>query len=85
MEGVSGELIRQNITENEKGIPLTFNILTLDHKTCKPLAGEFVEIWSVNGTVRAFLGRAGFNLQACRVSTAAWLLQEMEISTIYQT
>jgi len=85
MEGVSGELIRQNITDTEKGIPLTFNILTLDHKTCKPLAGEWVEIWSVNGTVRAFLSRAEYYLHTCRVSTAVWLLQGMEISTIYQT
>lgn len=48
---VSGELIRSNLTENEKGVKLTLDIFAVDQKTCKPVAGEFVEIWGANATV----------------------------------
>jgi protocatechuate 3,4-dioxygenase beta subunit len=47
----TGELLRQNLTESEIGVPLHLDILVLDHTTCNPVKSQFVEIWSTNSTV----------------------------------
>lgn len=52
---VSGEQIRRNLTENERGIPLTLDFQVVDAKTCQPLEDVAVDIWGCNTTVS--LGR----------------------------
>jgi protocatechuate 3,4-dioxygenase beta subunit len=48
---VSGEQIRRNLTESERGIPLTLDFQVVDSKTCKPLKDVAVDIWGCNTTV----------------------------------
>ncbi|KAI0490987.1 aromatic compound dioxygenase [Xylaria cf. heliscus] len=47
---VSGEYIRQNIVEEELGVPLTVDIAVFDVDTCEPVTDAFVEIWHCNST-----------------------------------
>ncbi|TRX96108.1 hypothetical protein FHL15_002832 [Xylaria flabelliformis] len=47
---VSGEYIRQNITEDEQGVPLTLDIAVFDVDTCDPVTDAWVEIWHCNST-----------------------------------
>jgi hypothetical protein len=48
---VSGEQIRRNLTQNERGIPLTLDFQVVDAKTCQPLEDVAVDIWGCNTTV----------------------------------
>jgi protocatechuate 3,4-dioxygenase beta subunit len=48
---VSGELVRENVVENEPGVPLTYEVQVIDMKTCEPLAGVMLEMWHCNSTV----------------------------------
>ncbi|KAI0430595.1 Intradiol ring-cleavage dioxygenase [Xylaria sp. FL1042] len=47
---VAGEYIRQNITEEEQGVPLTVDIAIFDVDTCDPITNTWVEIWHCNST-----------------------------------
>ncbi|KAF2965822.1 hypothetical protein GQX73_g7782 [Xylaria multiplex] len=47
---VAGEYIRQNIVEEEQGVPLTLDIAIYDVDTCEPISGAWVEIWHCNAT-----------------------------------
>ncbi|KAI1277438.1 aromatic compound dioxygenase [Xylaria sp. FL0933] len=47
---VTGEYIRQNITEEEQGVPLTVDIAIFDIDTCEPITNTWVEIWHCNST-----------------------------------
>ncbi|EJT69775.1 hypothetical protein GGTG_12658 [Gaeumannomyces tritici R3-111a-1] len=47
---VKGEEIRKNITNGEKGIPLTLAIQVVDYQTCKVVPDAYVDIWSSNST-----------------------------------
>lgn len=42
------KLIRRDITESEKGIPLLLNIKVVSPTNCKPVKGVFVDIWHCN-------------------------------------
>ncbi|RWA08101.1 hypothetical protein EKO27_g7016 [Xylaria grammica] len=47
---VAGEYIRQNIVEEEEGVPLTLDIAIYDVDTCDPISDAWVEIWHCNST-----------------------------------
>jgi hypothetical protein len=47
---VQGELVREDITDNQEGIPFTLDIQIIDVKTCKPVPEAFLEIWHCNST-----------------------------------
>jgi protocatechuate 3,4-dioxygenase beta subunit len=38
------KLVRSDITEGRKGVPVTFRLQVVDH-SCKPLTGARVDIW----------------------------------------
>jgi protocatechuate 3,4-dioxygenase beta subunit len=48
---ILGELYRQNVTEDQSGIPVTYNVDFVDVETCEPLANAWVDYWSANATV----------------------------------
>jgi protocatechuate 3,4-dioxygenase beta subunit len=48
---VKGEEVRKDITNGEKGIPLTLAIQVVDYKTCQTVPQAHVDIWSSNSTV----------------------------------
>jgi len=50
---VTGDIIRKNVKDNEKGVDLHLDIQIVDINTCTPLREQAVEIWSANATVRA--------------------------------
>lgn len=47
---INNELVRQDLTEDERGVKLTLDIGVLDTITCQPLENVFVELWSANAT-----------------------------------
>jgi protocatechuate 3,4-dioxygenase beta subunit len=47
----TGELLRKNVKEKEKGIDMYLDIQVMDINSCKPLKDLAVEIWSANSTV----------------------------------
>lgn len=47
---VSGEYIRKDITECQKGVPLTIEFEFIDVDTCKPLPGLMIDVWNANAT-----------------------------------
>ncbi|CRG92436.1 hypothetical protein PISL3812_09495 [Talaromyces islandicus] len=47
---VSGELIRENVIEDQPGVPLYLDIQLIDSSTCEPVPSSFVEIWHCNST-----------------------------------
>ena len=51
--GVSGELIRQDVTSGTKGVVTYLDINVIDVSTCKPVPNTFVELWGSNSTVSA--------------------------------
>ena len=52
-------LFRNNITENEVGIPVTFIVSVVD-TSCSPVADAYVDIWHCNSTgyYSGYLGKA---------------------------
>ncbi|CAL9484549.1 hypothetical protein SUDANB6_03110 [Streptomyces sp. enrichment culture] len=42
---IDADKIRQDITEDREGIPLTLRIKVVDAETCKPLSGAAVDVW----------------------------------------
>jgi protocatechuate 3,4-dioxygenase beta subunit len=47
---VQGELVREDITDDQEGVPLTLDIQIIDVKTCEPVPEAFLEIWHCNST-----------------------------------
>lgn len=45
-----GEYFRQNITEDQQGVPLYMDIQVIDTNTCEPLADVAVDFWHCNAT-----------------------------------
>lgn len=44
------QLLRQDVTGSQHGVPLWLEIGVMDMATCAPLAGAMVDIWSCNAT-----------------------------------
>ncbi|WP_329597950.1 intradiol ring-cleavage dioxygenase [Streptomyces pseudovenezuelae] len=42
---IDADKIRQDITEDKEGIPLTLRLKVIDSETCKPIADAAVDIW----------------------------------------
>ena len=42
---VSGERIRKDLTEEEKGVALHLDIAVYDGDTCEPISPSYIEIW----------------------------------------
>lgn len=51
---VNGELIRDDVVENEEGVALTMDIQLIDTSTCEPLANIYTDFWHCNATVSRF-------------------------------
>ncbi|KAH8675251.1 Intradiol ring-cleavage dioxygenase [Xylariales sp. PMI_506] len=47
---VAGEYIRQDVTEDQAGVPLTVDVAIFDVETCEPITDVWVEIWHCNAT-----------------------------------
>jgi protocatechuate 3,4-dioxygenase beta subunit len=47
---VEGELLREDITEDQEGISLTLDIQIIDVNTCEPVPQAFLEMWHCNAT-----------------------------------
>ncbi|KAI4639377.1 hypothetical protein J4E93_009205 [Alternaria ventricosa] len=47
---VTGELIRKNVVEDQKGIDLYLEVQYVDITTCEPVPHLFVDIWNTNAT-----------------------------------
>lgn len=47
---VSGEYVREDITDNEPGVPVYLHAQFIDIATCEPIQGLFWDIWSANST-----------------------------------
>ncbi|KAH7094656.1 Intradiol ring-cleavage dioxygenase-like protein [Paraphoma chrysanthemicola] len=47
---VQGELVRENVTDGQAGVPLTLDIQIIDVNTCEPVPEAFLEIWHCNST-----------------------------------
>ncbi|KPI36225.1 uncharacterized protein AB675_8848 [Cyphellophora attinorum] len=47
---VNGELIRQNLTDGQDGVPLVLEIQIIDTSTCEPVPALFMDIWNCNST-----------------------------------
>jgi protocatechuate 3,4-dioxygenase beta subunit len=56
---VAGEYLRQNITEGQKGVDLTFDVQILNVNTCKPVPNVYVEIWRMFLPVSCLVKRVG--------------------------
>ena len=48
---VTGELVRQDITEDQQGVPLYMDFQLIDTNTCEPLPNIYTDIWYCNATV----------------------------------
>jgi protocatechuate 3,4-dioxygenase beta subunit len=48
---VTGEFVRQDVVEDEPGVPLTYEVQVLDVNTCEPVEGVMLEMWHSNSTV----------------------------------
>ena len=47
---IPGELLRSNVLENEKGVPLLLDAQFIDVSTCAPVAGLYLDFWNCNAT-----------------------------------
>jgi len=47
---VQGELIREDITEDQEGVPLHLDIQVIDVNTCEPVPSVYIELWHCNST-----------------------------------
>ncbi|KAE8417724.1 Intradiol ring-cleavage dioxygenase [Aspergillus pseudocaelatus] len=47
---VSGELIRNNIVEDQEGVPLYLDIQLIDTNTCEPVPQVYLDFWHCNAT-----------------------------------
>lgn len=44
---VSGELLRQDVTEGQQGVPLHLEMQFVDVNTCEPVPDLLIDIWAV--------------------------------------
>lgn len=42
---VTGEYVREDVTEDQDGVALTLYLQVLDIDTCEPVVGAYTEIW----------------------------------------
>lgn len=47
---MSGELIRQDVTEDQTGVDLHLDLQFVDINTCEPVTDLLVDIWHCNAT-----------------------------------
>lgn len=47
---VNGEMVRDDITEGQEGVPLYLNIQLIDTSTCRPIQDAYVDVWQANAT-----------------------------------
>jgi hypothetical protein len=47
---LNGEMIRQDVGENQPGVPLILDLQIIDTTTCKPMTETWVDIWQCNST-----------------------------------
>ncbi|GKZ19345.1 hypothetical protein AbraIFM66951_005575 [Aspergillus brasiliensis] len=47
---VTGELIRNDISETQEGVPLYLDIQLIDTSTCEPVPEIYIDIWHCNAT-----------------------------------
>jgi protocatechuate 3,4-dioxygenase beta subunit len=47
---VSGELIRSDVREAQKGVDLVIDIQVIDVSTCKPATNVMIDFWHANST-----------------------------------
>ncbi|KAF2127269.1 extracellular dioxygenase, partial [Dothidotthia symphoricarpi CBS 119687] len=47
---VSGEYVREDMSEDQEGVPLTLNIQLIDVNTCEPVPSIYLELWHCNST-----------------------------------
>ncbi|TIB80950.1 aromatic compound dioxygenase [Wallemia mellicola] len=47
---ITGEQVRNDITEDQQGKPLVLDIGILDVNTCEPLEGAYIDVWHANAT-----------------------------------
>ncbi|KAL1868365.1 hypothetical protein Plec18167_008290 [Paecilomyces lecythidis] len=47
---VSGELLRQDVTEGQQGVPLHLEMQFVDVNTCEPVPDLLIDIWACNAT-----------------------------------
>ncbi|KAI8805908.1 Intradiol ring-cleavage dioxygenase [Cladochytrium replicatum] len=59
---IAGELVRQDITDNEPGIPLTLDLGLMDVTTCTPISGAYVELTHRNSPILGFY--SGYTLSS---------------------
>ena len=44
----SGEIVRQNMTEGQAGVPLEISVDFIDINNCEPLSNYWIDMWQVN-------------------------------------
>lgn len=49
-EDVAGEYIRQDLVEDQEGVPVHYDFQILDIDTCEPIVGAYFEIFNANST-----------------------------------
>ncbi|KAL2850663.1 Intradiol ring-cleavage dioxygenase [Aspergillus pseudoustus] len=47
---VTGELIRNNLVEDQEGVPLYLDIQLIDSNTCEPVPDIYIDFWHCNST-----------------------------------
>ncbi|KAF9476770.1 extracellular dioxygenase-like protein [Pholiota conissans] len=47
---VKGEMVRNDIAEDQPGTPLYMELQIIDTTNCQPLSGAFVDVWQANAT-----------------------------------
>jgi protocatechuate 3,4-dioxygenase beta subunit len=47
---VSGESIRSDVRENQKGVTVHLDLQIIDIKTCNPVSNAAIEVWGTNAT-----------------------------------
>jgi len=48
----AGHPIRQNMAEDQLGLPFVMDVGVIDVHTCKPLEGVLIDVWHANSTGR---------------------------------
>ncbi|RAO65986.1 uncharacterized protein BHQ10_001998 [Talaromyces amestolkiae] len=47
---ITGEYIRENVIEDQAGVPLYLDIQIVDSSTCEPVPQSYIDIWHCNST-----------------------------------
>ncbi|CAI4212663.1 unnamed protein product [Parascedosporium putredinis] len=50
LQDVTGEEVRQDIFEDQEGVPFALDLQVIDVTSCTPVKDAYVEIWSANST-----------------------------------